>query len=511
LCAGPFAIARTVRKPQELTRQPLRHLRKIRALFAIAARQKDLLVFGPPKEGRSMKRIKQFALVYCAVVLGAVGIVTAIGVDAPTGVDNLTADPASVSQAQHVADQETFEEHSTIETGLGPVFNMRSCVDCHQQPVTGGISQVFELRAGSIVNNVFTPASVTVNFFGAGGTVTIPDRSLVNQEAICPAVIKDAAGVTTFNFPNTDMHERITAGAANADIRSIRATTNILGDGFVEVIADSTLLGITAAQRATPAVNVGTPFHPSSFGGVNQSAGENTIVDLLERPGFTRVGRFGWKSQLASLVSFSGGAYLNEMGVTNRIAPHEVTGDGVLCDTVADPEDQEDVTIFARFMRMTKPQSPDPNWTNLPDTIAGSALFDQIGCAFCHTRNITTAPAGTVLHGVDNSVAPGVDLVVSAAFGSKTIHPFSDFALHNVHPDNIGDTQANGQPISFLKTRTAPLWGVRFRNQMMHDGVAESFTEAILNHGGEANFAQQNFQALSTTNKNRLLSFLRSL
>ena len=150
-------------------------------------------------------------------------------------------------------------------------------------------------------------------------------------------------------------------------------------------------------------------------------------------------------------------------------------------------------------------------WAATADAQAGSLLFDQIGCAFCHTRNITTAAAGTVLAGVDDSFTPGADLVVSAAFGNKVIHPFSDFALHNVHPDFIGDTQANGQPISFLKTRTAPLWGVRFRNQMMHDGVAESFTEAILNHAGEANFAQQNFQALSTTNKNRLLSFLRSL
>ena len=100
---------------------------------------------------------------------------------------------------------------------------------------------------------------------------------------------------------------------------------------------------------------------------------------------------------------------------------------------------------------------------------------------------------------------------MSAALGGKVIHPFSDFALHNVHPDNIGDTQANGKTISFLKTRTAPLWGVRFRNQMMHDGVAESFTEAILNHAGEADFAQRNLQALSATAKNQLLSFLRSL
>jgi len=95
--------------------------------------------------------------------------------------------------------------------------------------------------------------------------------------------------------------------------------------------------------------------------------------------------------------------------------------------------------------------------------------------------------------------------------GHKVIHPFSDFALHDVHPDNIGDTQAGGLPIPYNKTRTAPLWGVRFRPQMMHDGVAETFTEAIQAHEGEAQFAQSNFQALSRSQKARLIAFLKSL
>ena len=324
-----------------------------------------------------MKRMKLFALVYSAVLMTAGAIGLAIGVDAPAGVDNITADPVTANQTQHNADQATFEEHDDIAKGLGPVFNMRSCVDCHQQPVTGGISQVFELRAGTIQNGMFTPATLSINFNGSGGIVTIPNRSLINQEAICPAVIVDDAGLRTFNFPTTDMHERISPAATNADIRALRSTTNILGDGFVEAIADSTLLGITASQRSTPAFMVGTPNHPSSINGVNQSAGENTIVDLLERPGATRVGRFGWKSQLASLVSFAGGAYLNEMGITNRIAPTEVTGNGVLCDTIADPEDvDDDGTVFARFMRATKPQARDAGWAATADAQAGSNLFD---------------------------------------------------------------------------------------------------------------------------------------
>jgi CxxC motif-containing protein (DUF1111 family) len=464
-----------------------------------------------------MKPIKCFALLYVAIfVMSVAGPLKATGptpppTEAPAGVDNLTADPVTANQAQHLADQQTFEEVDGVEKGLGPVFNMRSCVACHQQPVTGGISQVSELRAGSIVNGEFFPATVVVNKFGVGGPVTIAGRSLINQEAACSAVLADAGGLTIFNFPNTDAHEQLGTGS-NDTIRALRTTTNILGDGFVEVIADSTLLGITASQRATNPLSVGTAFHPRAVHGMNQSAGENTVVDLLERPGHTRVGRFGWKAQLASLVSFAGGAYLNEMGITNRIVPHEVTGDGALCDTTPDPEDvDDDVTTFARFMRTTKPQSRDLGRAATASAQAGSTIFDRVGCAFCHVRSIVTAPAGTRVSGVDNSFTPGTDLVVSAALGNKIIHPFSDFALHNVHPDFIGDTQANGAPISYLKTRTAPLWGVRFRNQMMHDGKAETLAEAILKHEGEAEFAQKNFLELSGAQKKQLVEFLRSL
>jgi CxxC motif-containing protein (DUF1111 family) len=468
-----------------------------------------------------MNRMRQVALVYGAVLLSASVAGTVVSTqsgtypsptEARTGIDNITADWATANQAQHIADQETFEEHDGLAQGLGPVFNMRSCADCHQQPITGGISQVAELRAGSVVNGVFTPATVTVNVAGAGGPVTIAGRSLINQEAICPAVIVDAGGNTTFNYPTSDAHERIGKDSSSDNIRSLRTTTNILGDGFVEAIADATLMGITATQRTAPADSVGAPYHPGSINGVNQSAGENTIVDLLERPGSTRVGRFGWKAQLASLVSFAGAAYLNEQGITNRIVPHEVTGDGVLCDTVHDPEDtDDDVTIFARFMRTTRPQSRDYAQAATADAQAGSVIFDQIGCSFCHTRSITTAPVGTVLHGVDNSFTPGTDLVVSGPMGNKIIHPFSDFALHNVHPDNIGDTQTSGLPISYLKTRTAPLWGLRFRSQMMHDGSAETFNEAINEHEVEADFAQANFQTLSNAQKAQLFAFLKSL
>src|SRR5436309_1556066 len=108
--------------------------------------------------------------------------------EAPTGMDTLTN--GLVDQATHDGDRETFQEVDTPTDGLGPVYNATACVDCHQNPVTGGISQVTELRAGhSDANGNFVPATVTINDGGGLTGVTIANRSRINQRATCPGVI----------------------------------------------------------------------------------------------------------------------------------------------------------------------------------------------------------------------------------------------------------------------------------------------------------------------------------
>jgi len=131
----------------------------------------------------------------------------------------------------------------------------------------------------------------------------------------------------------------------------------------------------------------------------------------------------------------------------------------------------------------------------------GKALFNAIGCNVCHVRSITTAPAGTVI----NQGA----FTVPAALGNKTIHPFSDFLLHDV---GTGDgIVQNGGPSTRNKVRTAPLWGMRTRNRLMHDGETLTRNEAILRHFGEANPVINNYLSLSDTQKAQLITFLNSL
>ena len=416
--------------------------------------------------------------------------------EAPTGMDTLTN--GLVDQATHDADRATFQEVDTPTDGLGPVYNATACVDCHQNPVTGGISQITELRAGhNDANGNFVPATVTINDGDGLSGVTIANRSLINQRATCPAVITDlTTHAIVYNHPNEQAQERV-PGAEN--IRTPRSSNNTLGDGFVEAISNTTLQNIPNGQ-------------PSGM------KGQLATVPVLEAPGQFRIGRFGWKDQLASLLSFSSDAYLNEQGITNRLNLNEAT---TLCDDVSDTtpcennpnvrcgEDPEnDIDVFARFMRASKAPSRDARLAATADAQAGAALFDSIGCDICHIQTLQTAAPGTVVN--------GGAFVVPAALGSKLIHPFSDFLLHNVGTGdgiaqvNIPGTNSLDQSMK-NKMRTAPLWGMRTRNELMHDAETYTRNEAILRHAAEATGVINNYRALSTTQKNQLITFLNSL
>jgi len=344
-----------------------------------------------------------------------------------------------------------FEEVEEIEDGLGPTYNAQSCRECHQNVVTGGASQVTEHRTGHLTNGQF--------FESAGG-------ALIQSRAI-----------------HADATERV---SVQDDIRTFRISTNTLGNGFVEAISNSTLIAIRDAQPP-------------------QMRGTAIIVGVMEANNRGRVGRFGWKSQHASLESFSADAYLNEMGVTSPALPDEnsVSGHDVRpYDAVADPEDDgKDVVAFAEFMRATK--APPRGPITAPVT-AGEALFQQVGCTTCHVATIRTAPAGTPIN--------GGALVVHQSLGDKFIHPYSDFLLHDVGTgDGIPITPTPDHASTATQIRTAPLWGLRTRNRLMHDGLSFTREDAIRRHGGQAARVKQSFDALSATQKAALVAFLDSL
>jgi CxxC motif-containing protein (DUF1111 family) len=380
--------------------------------------------------------------------------------EAPTGFDNLTN--GAVDQTTFTSAESVFEEVEQMSPdGLGPVYNAQSCRECHQNVVTGGASQVPELRAGHLDHSGnFVAATVTL---GDGSQIT--NRSLINQRAICAAAQE--------YVPESE------------NIRALRMSLNILGDGFVEAVADDDLKAI-AAQQANA---TGGRIH-----------GEWIEVPVLE--GATQaVGRFGWKDQHASLLSFAGDAYVNEMGVTNQLFPQESTN---LCNPsgMSEPNDTNgDIQNFAAFMRATKAPPRDPVLAASPSALSGQKIFESIGCATCHVESLHTQPPGTTIN--------GSTYTVSEAIGNKVFHPFSDFLLHDIGTGD-GIVQAGG-PETARKLRTMPLWGTRTRPQKMHDGLTVTFEEAVLRHGGEASGSTFRFMNLTPQQRQQLVMFLKSL
>ncbi|MGH8136395.1 MAG: di-heme oxidoredictase family protein [Steroidobacteraceae bacterium] len=412
-------------------------------------------------------------------------------VEAPTGFDG--ASNGLVSQATHDGDREEFDEFETIEDGLGPLYNAQACRECHQDPISGGASQVTELRAGHRgKSGQFENPEIPIS----RGDEIIRNRSLVNDRAICP----------NDQFPASEIHERV---PEREHIRTLRVSITLLGDGFVEAVADQTLIDLARQQcRASG----------------NKICGQVIRVPIVEAPGETGVGRFGWKNQHASLLSFSADAYLNEMGITSELMPDEVTR---LCDTAAQPNDTPDdeglagIDRFARFIRATKAPARDAVLAAGSKARLGAKLFDKAGCAACHVPALVTSPAGTKIN--------GGKFTVPAALGSKTFHPYSDFLLHDI---NTGDGivmameehygrnmyQIQWKDISYPsfrttanKMRTAPLWGLRLRTRLMHDGASVTPADAIARHGKEGEQAARNFAAMGSKDREALLTFLDSL
>jgi CxxC motif-containing protein (DUF1111 family) len=361
-----------------------------------------------------------------------------------------------------------FNEREGVDDGLGPTYNDVGCAECHQSVDIGAFGQQMEFRAGHISNGAFVDA---------------PGGQLIHARGT-----------------DSDIVEHISTAET---VKSFRIVISTLGDGFVECIANSTLQNNVAAQ-------------PSG------QRGTLTTVPVVEANNTLRIGRFGWKAQHASLVSFSGDAYLNEMGITNPFDgsngrssndPNAGTTEnpcstaegvknctGLPFDPVADPEDDgDDVLAFADFMAATRApgrQNPIP-----AAATRGDSLFNQVGCAVCHTRNFTTAAPGTSIN--------GGAFQVPTALGNKIIHPFSDFALHDVGTGD-GIVQNGGQGTA-NQMRTAALWGIRARNRLMHEGLNITIFDSIQLHAGQATTARNNFNALTGAQRNDLIAFVLSL
>jgi len=367
----------------------------------------------------------------------------------------LTADEL----ARFLIGADAYDHSFSVEEGLGPTFNQSSCGQCHSNPF-GGPGSVTVTRAGMATK---------------GGFDSLEDwgGSLFQQEAI-----------------HDDCREEV---PLKANVIAQRVTIGMLGYGLVEAISDADILA-----NADP-----TDSNGDGITGVAH------MVEAVEDDEI-HVGRFGWKAQAPTMMTFSADASVQELGITNPFFPEENDPNGIFppeladCDDVADPEQGMgflmELTDFQRFLA-APPQTPKSGMT-------GEALFNEIGCNACHVASFTTPD----------------DDGLEDAIRNKTVRPYSDFLLHDMGAgaDFIPAGDAGGREL-----KTPPLQGMRDRDPMWHDGRVAAGTlssrikstnpgtEGVIfwhdQPGSEAQPSAQLFFGLSNEDQDKIVAFLGSL
>lgn len=306
-----------------------------------------------------------------------------------------------------------FDEELGFSAGLGPNFNGDACRACHFDPVIGG--------AG--------PSDVDVIRYaleGDGGLETPPSGTLLHRFTRQAGTRPEPEGPAQF--------ER-------------RQTPPLFGLGLVETVPLATLEALAARNGGR-----------------------------VSRLPDGRVGRFGWKADVASLADFTRDALFNELGLTSPPVDDELPHFGEDDDDSPDPEvDAARRDGLTHFVAQLAPP------TYLADS-AGLTLFNATGCGDCHTATLRSAEG-------------------------EAFHPYSDFLLHDI---GTGTLELEGPTASGAEFRTPPLWALAATAPYLHDGRASSIEAAIAAHAGSAEPSRAAFEALVPSDRARLLDFLRS-
>ena len=339
--------------------------------------------------------------------------------------------------------------------------NAVTCERCHAVPARFGTSLMTVERKGGLFEGKFLPAS-------EGG-------------------IHHRKGESAQSSPSAKQ------------ITGERVSLNLLGDGYVESINSRDIEQNAQEQKRRANLRIAGAFVRAP------------VLEAARTSTEAQVGRFGWKSQHSSLMSSCADSLRNELGVRNRLYPDEypthAAGDSPTpFDTPDLKTHKTELERLVDEVRRTNPPARDADLAASPEAQAGEKLFAQIGCAVCHVATYKTVKPGTRINGGTYKVPKFL--------GNAVIHPYSDFLLHDVgtgdgipqaaKPEYLDQSTAN-------KFRTAPLWGLRFRQDLMHDGNTPGIEAAIARHGGEATTVRKRYDQLTSDEKHQLQQFLKSL
>ena len=379
--------------------------------------------------------------------------------------------------------------------GLGPTFNAQACSSCHVLDGRGAppLPSHEEAHPGLLIRlsipgaDAVTGAPVPDPHYGG----QLQDRSIlgVPAEGTLRVSYEIVAGTygdgTTYELrmPTFEITD-LAFGPLDAEIRtSPRLAPQVIGMGLLEAI---------------PADEIMAAADPDDADGDGISGRANIVWDArLSAPA---LGRFGWKANVATVEQQAAGAFLGDIGVTSLLHPDQNCPEGQTACAEAinggSPEIAENrlgmVTIYMRTLSVPAMRGADTE-----EVRAGAQLFEEFGCASCHTVTHQT----------------GVTDI--AALSEQTIHPYTDLLLHD-----MGEGLADGREdfgASGREWRTPPLWGIGLIDEingerfLLHDGRARTLAEAILWHGGEAEASKEEFRMADAKERTALIAFLEAL
>jgi hypothetical protein len=306
-------------------------------------------------------------------VLASIGVVLlALAVTAPrtqsqAGVTEATTGLAATSNgfAEEFCGSGQFRQDRVTDSPNSPRIPADECSFGTASKSSGARKPRLTARTGSTTT-------------GAGRAISTRTRQLEPDHQRVSffngQVFTDHAGGSLIQDRGLDPDFIETVTDPRVNVVAFRSSLNVAGDGYVEAIGNGTLQDIADGQ-------------PQGI------RGQVTSVDVAERPGAKRTGRFGWKGQQASMVSFGADAYVNEMGITSPLQPNENTVNGRRVgqrDTVPPGHADDaaftdnngvDVELFALFMRSLP--APARASRISQNAQAGSNVFDNIGCDNC--------------------------------------------------------------------------------------------------------------------------------
>jgi CxxC motif-containing protein (DUF1111 family) len=418
----------------------------------------------------------------------------------------VAANASDQHKAQFVRGNELFTAtweptpgKNTNTQGLGPLFNAKSCFDCHIQNGRGTPpAKPRDVLESSLVR--FSVPGADPN----GGPNPIPVYGDQLQD-------KGIEGVPPEAIPEVRWHDAVKGKFADGTRYSLRAPTvkltnpaygalpkdmlisfrvsnPVIGVGLLESIPESTLIALSD-ENDTDSDGI--------------SGRMNVVFDMATKE--RKAGRFGWKANNASLRHQNATASLSDMGLSSAMLPIDLCRkEQVECVEAArkakptdgfelTPDQVEQLLVYMQLIAV-----PQQRNTQLPEVKRGEAVFRDMGCAACHMPTLITAADAAI-----------------PELSNQTIHPFTDMLLHDMGEglaDHRPDNLASGS-----EWRTTPLWGLGLTEKvnghtfLLHDGRARNVTEAILWHGGEAERAKEKFRTAPKTARDDLLAFLGSL